>query len=226
MEDGAARMREFGAELTKQEWDGLARHGRRRRLPASAPLFVEGTRSDTVAVVISGRVKVFSCVANGAEVILAIRGPGALLGELAAIDEQPCSASVASLEPVEVLTMGWREFTAFLQAHPRTVWLLMRILTDRLRDSDRKRLEFAVYDSMTRVARHLVELADRFGEPVESGIVVTLPLSQNELASLVGLSREAVSKVLRTYRAYGYIQTRRRTFTVTNIEGLRRGCAR
>ncbi|MCA1697195.1 MAG: Crp/Fnr family transcriptional regulator [Actinobacteria bacterium] len=222
MEDDAARVREFGAELTDQEWADLARHGRSRRLPAGTLLFVEGTRSDTVVVVITGRVKVFSSADDGAEVVLAIRGPGALLGEFAAIDERPRSASVKCLEAVVVLTVGLREFTTFLHAHPRTMWLLMRILTDRLRDADRKRLEFGAYDTLNRVARRLVELVDRFGEPTESGIRITLPFTQDELASWVGGSREAVAKALRALRARGYVRTGRRTVTVVDIEGLRR----
>jgi CRP-like cAMP-binding protein len=126
------------------------------------------------------------------------------------------------LEPVEVLTVGSREFTAFLQDHPRTMWLLLRILTDRLRDADRKRLEFGAYNTLNRVARRLVELVDRFGEPTESGIKITLPFTQEELASWVGGSREAVAKALRTLRACGYLRTQRRTYTVVDIEGLRR----
>jgi CRP-like cAMP-binding protein len=102
------------------------------------------------------------------------------------------------------------------------MWLLMRSLTDRLRDADRKRIEFGVYDTLNRVARRLVELVDRFGQPAESGIRITLPLTQEELASWVGASREAVSKALRTLRADGYVRTQRRTITVIDIEGLRR----
>ncbi|MBV9163444.1 MAG: Crp/Fnr family transcriptional regulator [Pseudonocardiales bacterium] len=221
MEHDAAEVREFGAGLTEQEWADLARHRRPRRLPAGTPLFIEGTRSDAVVVVISGRVKVFTSAEDGSEVVLAVRGPGALLGELAAIDQQPHSASVRSLEPAEVLTVGRREFIAFLQAHPRTMWLLMRILTNRLRDADRKRIEFGVYDTLNRVARRLVELVDRFGEPTEAGIRIT-PLTQDELASWVGASREAVAKALRTLRARGYVQTQRRTVTVVDLDGLRR----
>jgi CRP-like cAMP-binding protein len=218
----AATAREFGAELTEHERADLARRGRSRRVPAGTQLFMEGTRSDVVVVVISGRVKVFTSAEDGTEVVLAVRGPGALLGELSAIDHQPHSASVISLEPVEVLTVGVREFTAFLQVHPRTMWLLLRILTGRLRDADRRRNEFGVYDTLERVARLLVELVDRFGEPTEAGIRITLPLTQDELASWVGASREAVIKALRTLRARGYVQTQRRTITVVDIEGLRR----
>lgn len=222
MEHDAGRVREFGADLTEQEWAELVRRGRARRLPPGTPLFVEGTRSDTVALVISGRVKVFTSADDGTEVVLEVRGPGTLLGELAVIDGQPHSASVRSLEPVDVLTVRSREFTDFLQTHPRTMWLLMRLLTDRLREADRKRIEFGVYDTLSRVARRLVELVDRFGQPTDSGIKITLSLTQEELASWVGASREAVAKALRTLRANGYLRTQRRTYTVLDIEGLRR----
>lgn len=222
MEHDAVPVQEFGAQLTEQEWADLLRHGRPRRLHTGTPLFVEGTRSDTVAIVISGRVKVYTSAEDGTEVMLDVRGPGALLGELAVIDGRPRSASVTSLETTEILTVGFREFTAFLHTHPRTMWLLMRILTDRLRDADRKRIEFGIYDTLHRVAHRLVELADRFGESTESGIKITLPLTQDELANWVGASREAVTKALRTLRAEGYVRTHRRTFTVIDIEGLRR----
>ena len=221
MDHGAAPVGEFGAELTEHEWADLTRYGHRRRLPTGTPLFLEGTRSDTVVLVISGRVKVFTSATDGTEVVLAVRGPGALLGELAAIDEQPRSASGLSMEPVEILTVGSREFTAFLHTHPRTMWLLLRLLTDRLRDADRKRAEFGVYDTPSRVARRLVELAERFGEPTESGIRITVPFTQDELAGWVGASLEGVAKALRDFRDRGYLHTQRRTVTVLDIEGLR-----
>jgi CRP-like cAMP-binding protein len=222
VDDDANRVREFGAELTEQEWAELARYGRPRRLPTGTPLYVEGTRSDTVAIVISGRVKVFTSAEDGAEVVLAVRGSGALLGELTLIDGQPRSASIRSLEATEVLTVGFGEFTTFLETHPRTMWLLMRILSERLRDADRKRIEFGVYDTLKRVARRLVELADRFGESTEAGIKITLPFTQDELAGWVGASKEAVTKALRILRARGYVRTERRKFTVIDVEGLRR----
>ncbi len=222
MDPDPAQMPEFGAELTEHEWADFTRHGHRRRVTTGTPLFLEGTRSDTVVLVISGRVKVFSSAPDGTDVVLAVHGPGALLGELSAIDEQPRSASVRSMEPVEILTVGSREFTAFLHAHPRAMWLLLRILTGRLREANRKRAEFGVYDTLTRVARRLVELAERFGEPTESGIRITLSFTQDELAGWVGASHEAVAKAFRTFRAHGYLRTQRRTVTVLDIEGLRR----
>lgn len=222
MDDDAAPAREFGAELTELERADLTRRGHSRWVPAGTPLFLEGTRSDVVKIVLSGRVKVVTCAEDGTEVVLAVCGPGALLGELSAIDHRPHSASVVSVEPAEVLTVGQREFTAFLQAHPRTLWPLLRLIVARLRDADRTRSEFGVYDTLHRVARRVVELVDRFGEPTEAGIRITLPLTQDELASWVGASLEAVRKALHTLRRRGYLQTQRREITVVDIEGLRR----
>jgi CRP/FNR family transcriptional regulator, cyclic AMP receptor protein len=222
VEEDAAEEREFGACLTEREWAGLAHIGRRRQLATGAPVFLEGTRSDTVVLVISGRLKVFSSAEDGTEVVLGVRGPGALLGELSTIDNQPRSASVSCMEDAEVLIVGAREFITFLHDHPQAMWLLLRILAGRLREADHRLFEFGVYDTLSRVARRLVELAERFGEPTDAGIRITLPITQGELAGWVGASREAVAKALRVLRSHGCLRTKRRTVTVVDIKGLRR----
>jgi CRP/FNR family transcriptional regulator, cyclic AMP receptor protein len=222
VDDDTAPAPEFGAELTEPERADLTRRGRLGRVCAGTPLFLEGTRSDVVKIVLSGRVKVFTCAEDGTEVVLAVCGPGALLGEFSAIDRQPHSASITAVEYAEILTVGQREFTAFLQAHPRTLWPLLRLIVARVRDADRTRSEFGVYDTLHRVARRVVKLVDRFGEPTDAGIRITLPLTQDELASWAGASREAVQKALRTLRDRGYLRTQRREITVVDIEGLRR----
>jgi CRP-like cAMP-binding protein len=98
----------------------------------------------------------------------------------------------------------------------------MRTLTGRLRDADRKRVEFGSYDAVSRVALRLVELADRFGEPTADGILVTLPFTQDELAGWVGASREAVVKALRALRRTGCVRTQRRSVVVCDLPALRR----
>jgi CRP-like cAMP-binding protein len=219
-------MTEFLDELTAAERATLLAEGRTRRWAGGAYLISEGGPSDAVFVVLSGHVKVFSATDRGGEVVLAVRGPGALIGELAAIDAEPRGASVTALEPVECLTLPAETFRAFLHQHPRLMFMLMRTLTSRLRDADRKRVEFGAYDAVSRVARRLVELAERFGEPVEEGIRITLPFTQDELAGWVGASREAVVKALRSLRARGQIHTHRRSVVVRDLPELRRraGC--
>lgn len=213
---------EFAGALGAADRAALTAAGRRRRIPAGGVLFVEGTRSDVVMVVLAGRVKVVTAAEDGTETVLAVRGPGALLGELAAIDDAPRSATVVALEPVEVLAVGLREFCAFLHAHPDAMWVLLRLVTARLRDADRKRAEFGGLDTLSRVAVRLLELAERFGEPVADGVRITVPLSQEELGSWVGASREAVAKALGTLRARGALTTSRRAVTVRDPDLLRR----
>jgi CRP/FNR family cyclic AMP-dependent transcriptional regulator len=94
-------------------------------------------------------------------------------------------------------------------------------VTRRLIDSDRKRVEFGAYDSVGRVARRLVELVDRYGEPVQGGMRITLPISQDELAGWVGISRKAVSNALQVLRQRGWIQTARKAIVVTDPDALR-----
>ena len=185
-------------------------------------MFNEGGRSDFVASIMSGRVKASYFTDDGDEVVLAIRGPGALLGEMSAIDEEPLSATVTALEPVEAIVVPVDSFMDYLQQHPRVALMLLRGMSRKLRDSDRKRVEFAAFDALGRVARRLVELADDFGEVDGDGIRISLPLSQEELAGWTGSSREAVSKALRTLRGRGWIETRRRAITVLDIDALRK----
>ncbi|MGH3569971.1 MAG: Crp/Fnr family transcriptional regulator [Pseudonocardia sp.] len=213
---------EFMARLDPDDRAALVERGRQRRWPVGASLFLEGERSATVVVVVAGRVKVFSLTEEGEEVVLAVRGPGALLGELSAIDGAPRGASIGALEPVVALVVPVAAFVEFLRTHAGAAVVLLRMVTSRLRDADRKRVEFAAYDIAARVARRLVELAIRFGTPDEHGVRITVALSQDELAGWVGGSREAVAKALRVLRARGLLTTGRRTMTVLDLDGLRR----
>lgn len=202
------------ADLTKR---GQLRHFRR-----GSSLFSEGDHSDHVALITAGRVKIFSPTAEGKEILLAIREKGDLLGDFSAIDGEPRSATAAALEDVDAVIIPAENFRAFLEAHPTLAIQMLQTLTRRLRDADRKRIEFSAFDSVGRVALRLVELAARFGEADEGGIRIGLSLSQEELAGWTGASREAVSKALQTMKARGWIETRRRGITVLDLEALAR----
>lgn len=216
----SAEPGEFLALLTRDEAADLRAVGQARRWERGATVLSEGEDSDWVLVLTSGRVKVTSHTANGTEVVLAVRGPGALLGELSALDGRPRSGTVVALEPVEALVV--HDFRGYLNQHGRVAVLLMQLIIDKLRDADRKRVEYGAFDTTGRVATRLVELAERFGEPANGGVRVSLPLSQDELAGWTGASREAVSKALRTLRDRGLIETGRRRVTIYDLDGLRR----
>ena len=194
--------------------------GQRRRVRKGTGLFHEGDRSDRVLVVVSGRVKVSNLRPDGGEDVVAIVGPGELLGELAAIDGEPHSCSATAVEAVEVISIPAEAFNAFAAERPDVALGLLRAVTRRLRDADRKRVEFGTHDTLGRVARRLVELADRYGENDRDGVRITLPLSQEELAGWTGSSREAVVKALRTMRARGWIRTARREIRILDRDAL------
>ncbi|MEO3873813.1 Crp/Fnr family transcriptional regulator [Nonomuraea sp. B12E4] len=211
---------EFLSLLTKEEVEALRTAGRPRRWDRGTAVMTEGDTSDWVLVLTGGRVKVSSHTSSGTEVVLAVRGPGGLLGEFSAIDGSPRSATVTALEPISGIVV--RDFPAFLEQHGRVAVLLMQLITGKIRDADRKRIEYGAFDTTGRVATRLLELADRYGEQTTSGVRVALPLSQDELAGWTGASREAVSKALRTLRDRGLIETGRRRVVIHDIEGLRK----
>jgi CRP/FNR family cyclic AMP-dependent transcriptional regulator len=192
-----------------------------RQFRRGATLLYQGVNSDRVLVLLSGRVKVSYLTEDGKEAIFAFFAHGELLGELAAIDGGPYSATVTALDPVEALVMPATEFRRLLRAHPGVAMAVLATVTRRLRYADRQRVDFAAFDTLGRVARGLIELADRFGEPAEHGVRITLPLSQEELASWTGASREAVSKALKLLRKLGWITTDRRCITVLDSDALR-----
>jgi CRP/FNR family cyclic AMP-dependent transcriptional regulator len=202
--------------------EALAALGRVKRFRRGAVLFNEGEEAGHVIVVRSGRVKVSSYTEAGKEIVLAVREPGELLAELSAIDGEPRGATATALEPVDAALVAAVDFRFFLENRPGVAFALLEMTAGKLRDADRKRVEFGAYDTTGRVARRLVEMAERFGEETGGGVRITLPLSQQELAGWTGSSREAVSKSLKHLRARGFIETARRGITVLDLAGLRR----
>ena len=213
-------MTEFFDLLHADEQAAFEATAHRRQWKRGAVIYREADPSESVIVLRSGRVKVSSDTASGTEVLLAVRGPGALLGELSAIDGGLMSATVTALEPVTALSVSTPDFERYLLGHARVSFLLMREVTRRLRDADRKRIEFGAYDTTGRVAARLVELAERFGERSDEGLRINLPLSQDELAGWTGSSREAVTKALRTLREEGLITTGRLHVIVHDLSAL------
>jgi CRP/FNR family cyclic AMP-dependent transcriptional regulator len=194
----------------------------RRRYPAGAVLFREREPAADVVLVVSGRVKLGCVTDEGREAVLGIREPGDLIGEMSALEGAPRLATATALEPVEALAVAGDAFVAFLERTPGAAMAMVRTLSRRLRDADRKRIGFLAQDTVGRVCSRLVELAERFGAAGEDGVRVDLAITQEELAGWTGSSREAVIKALRSLRELGWIATRRRGVTVLDLDALRR----
>ena len=200
----------------------LAARGVRRRYRNDEALFVEGDISDRVFLLESGVVKVTCRSTDGQDVLLAIRAAGDILGELSSLDHSPRSASATALEPVEAIVVGARDLDRALAESPEAARELLTILATRLRDADRKRVEFATLDTLGRVAVRLLELCERFGRSTADGVLISLPISQDELAGWCGASREATVKALRTLRELGRVSTGRNKLVVHDLQALRR----
>jgi CRP/FNR family cyclic AMP-dependent transcriptional regulator len=210
----------FLAALSAEEAADLEAAGRRRAFGAGVTVFHEGDDAGAVVVLLAGRVKVGTVGGAGREAIVAVRGPGDLLGELSAIDGGPRSATVTTLEPVEALMIAGSAFAALLERRPRIALVILRIVAGRLRYADSQQSQFATHDVVGRVAQRLVELGDRFGVASDGRIEIALPLSQEELAAWTGASREAVSKALQQLRALGIVETGRKRITVLDADAL------
>ena len=220
--EAARRGETFLGGLSPGQLESLRAVATARTYPRGTVLFHEQQISDRVVAIVAGRVKL-SCISEeGREVLFAIRGPGELIGEMSALDGEPRSASATALDALEVLSIPATDFYAFICGNPDAALLIIRMLSRRLRDSDRKRFEFASQDSMGRVAARLVELVEQFGQETERGVRIDLPLSQEELAGWTGSSREAVSKALSAMRELGWLDTQRRSITVRDLDALRR----
>jgi CRP/FNR family transcriptional regulator, cyclic AMP receptor protein len=201
--------------------DALRREGRVVQFGSGQALFVEGDRAARVFLVQRGWV-VLSCVgAGGREVVLAVSGPGDVIGELSAFDGQPRSATAVAAEDVEAVVASSEALTRALEG-PGAALELIGVLAARLRHDTRTLVDFATLSTAGRIAWRLSELADRFGEPVAEGVSVALPLSQDQLASWCGASREAAVRALRALRMLGIISTGRRSVVVHDPEQLRR----
>jgi CRP/FNR family transcriptional regulator, cyclic AMP receptor protein len=207
--------------LSRAEWRELDRRGTPRRYRARQILFRDGDRGGTVLAVRSGRVKISLYTPAGRELVVAIKEPGELLGELSAIDGRRRSATAQALEPVEVLVVASEQFLELVVSQPRVALRLLRALASQIRDTDRDSIDRLSGDVTSRVARRLLELAERFGEHGSSGLEIALPLSHGDLAGWVGASREATSRALAELRAARCVRTGHRHITISDLPRLR-----
>jgi CRP-like cAMP-binding protein len=193
-----------------------------RRYARGQALMHMGQVPREVYLLRSGHVKVSAVTPAGRELLLAIRGPNDLIGELASLDDHPRSATIVALEPVEALALGHDRFRALVTEEPELALQMLRLLSERLREADRKRVQIGGYTTLERVAFCLVELCERFGAAESGGVEIALPVSQEELAGWVGASLESVARALGQMRGLGWVETGRRAIRVRDLDAIRR----
>ncbi|OGA42258.1 MAG: hypothetical protein A3G28_03395 [Betaproteobacteria bacterium RIFCSPLOWO2_12_FULL_68_19] len=176
----------------------------RRSATRATTIMAGGDAIDSLYIVLSGRLKVMMSDSDGKEVILAILGPGEFFGEMGLIDDEPRSASVVTLEPCELLSIAKRDFRKCLAENFEMAMAVMRGLVRRLREADRKIGSLALLDVYGRVSRLLLDMA----EVVNGEKIVTKRLPKQDIAKMIGASREMVSRVMKDLQVGGYIEMR------------------
>jgi CRP/FNR family cyclic AMP-dependent transcriptional regulator len=176
----------------------------RKSFPRATTIIAAGDVTESLYVVISGRMKVMMSDDEGREVILAILGTGEYFGEMGLVDDSPRSASVVALEACELLTLSKRDFKNCLNDNFEMAMTVMRGLVKRLREADKKIGSLALMDVYGRVARLLLEMA----ETIDGQKVVTKKLAKQDIAKMIGASREMVSRVMKDLQTGGFIEVR------------------
>src|SRR5438132_2824021 len=204
----------FFTRLSDRELDVVRSVATEKNYPKNAVVLTEGEMGDSLYMIQAGKVKVFIGDEEGREIILKILGPGAFFGEMSMIDKQPRSASVTTIEASTFLVLAHAAFERCVEQVPRIANLVMQMLAQRVREADRKIGTLALMDVYGRVASTLLELA------VYSGgkLVVGEKLSQQDLANMVGASREMVNRILKDLTDRGFISIESKSITIINRE--------
>ena len=196
---------ELFSGLTSSMLDRLVELSSNRSLATHDVLCHKGDEAGQLYGVLSGRLKVVGSGADGREVVFAIIGPGEVTGEIALIDAQPRSATIIAMEAAELCVLGRREFLSFLREDSEAAIQLCQILAAyvrRLSDT----VEDAYYHKLpVRLAKRMLMLARQYGEPTPEGIRIGVKLSQSELGELVGKTREAINKQVRSWSDDGLL---------------------
>ncbi len=177
----------------------------KRRYKRGEALVEQGKQSNALSIILTGRARVMTTDARGREVILATLHPGDYVGEMSLIDNAPHSATVRAEVQTDVLVVGRPEFIRCLPENSSMAYAVMNGLVQRLRQADRKIESLALMDVYGRVARALLESAvpDR-----EGNTIIRDKVSRQDLAKMVGASREMVSRVMKDLEERGFIETR------------------
>ena len=189
------------SSLNEMQLDQLAAGSVRKNYPRGRTIVAEGEPSQSLYILLSGRAKVQRSDSEGKEVILAVIGPREFFGEMSLIDDAPRSASVITIESSDFMAINKDSFKAVLVQSPDISMQIMRGLVRRLREADKKIETLALLDVYGRVARVLLDVS----ENVDGERVVKSKLPRQEIAKMIGASREMVSRVMKGLEIDGYI---------------------
>lgn len=211
----------FFASLGADALQALEQACRRRVFQRGETLFYEDDQGLALYILQSGQVKIVRLAPDGEERILHLQGEGSCLGELSLIDGAPRSARAIALDRVEALVLYREPFLELLARHPAVALAVMSALAGMVRRLSTQLQDLTALDVPGRLAKKLLDLAETHGETTADGLHIPLPLTQQELAHMIGATRVAVNQALSAFRQQGLLTTGRAGITLHQPEKLR-----
>lgn len=208
--------------LNEQQFALLSSRIQKISLRRGEVLFVEGDEGDRLYIITEGKIKLGHSSEDGRESLLAILGPGEMIGELTLFDPGKRSTTATAVSPAAMLCLDHSDLVQILDTNPEVAKHLLRALAQRLRRTNESLSDLVFSDVPGRVAKALLDLAERFGTPSDDGTHVPHDLTQEELAQLVGASRETVNKSLADFVSRGWIRLEGRAVTLLDVDRLAR----
>lgn len=209
--------------LTESDRETLAGSFVRHSFDRGEMIFRQGDAGVHLYLVESGRIKITTLAPDGREAFVAIIGPGQVFGELSLFEGQQRTADARAMEPTTLHALSHDDFRPYVASHPDVAWELLRVLSRMVRRQDQAIQDMVFLDVGGRVARRLLDLASQHGEPAGDGVVrIEVPITQEELAQMVGASRESVNKALGSFMDRGWVTLEGRHYIITDTESLKR----
>ena len=206
--------------LRSEELSRLAANAMLVRYRPRATIFQKGDAGASMMAVVRGRVKICTYSAEGQELLLNIIDRGGLFGEIALLDGQPRSADAVAMEETELLVLERSRLMPFLNANPEIPIRLIAVLCQRLRQTSEALEDALLRDAPSRVARGLLRLAAIFGKQETGGMRLDIKLSQQQIANLIGISRESTNKYIVEWSRAGYLAVNTGFITINDREAL------
>jgi CRP/FNR family transcriptional regulator len=220
--DDVIRKAPLFSALDDEASEALKRSMAEVNLGRGQVLFREGDAGDKLYVVAEGKVKLGRTSTDGRENLLAILGPGEMFGELSLFDPGPRTATATAVTDTQIFALGHADLTTWVSGRPEVALSLLKQISSRLRRTNEVIGDLVFSDVPGRVAKALLDLSSRFGVESEDGVHVGHDLTQEELAQLVGASRETVNKALADFAGRGWIRLEARAVVLLDLERLAR----
>jgi CRP/FNR family cyclic AMP-dependent transcriptional regulator len=212
------------AALTDTDRQALARSASRRRYWRGDIIFLKDDDGNSLFIVARGSVRIYVPSAQGADLTLAVLGAGQFFGDLSLLDGRPRSASAAALSDTNVVILERSDFVAVIRTRPAAVMSMLAVVVRRLRETDEMASDLAFLDVGGRLAKKLLDLAATNGVKRQDGLLLDMLITQEELANMIGVTRESVNRNLSLFRRIGLVAKEGRRFVLRDPAGLRRRC--